>query len=257
MLRASVVVFPGSNCDRDIKVALEARHRLAGRHGLARRCRVPASDLIVLPGGFSYGDYLRCGAMAAHSPIMRDVIAKARRGTPRARHLQRLPGAVRGGPAARRADAQRLAEVRLPRRRAARSTTTRRSSPRLPQGPGHPDADRARARATTSPTRRRSTASRARAASYSATRRTATSTQRPIPTAPSATSPASATRRGRVLGLMPHPERAVRARARRRRRPAHDRERAVERARGRLGSRILIGTKKACRTCWPGTLSVS
>ena len=43
---------------------------------------VPASDLIVLPGGFSYGDYLRCGAMAAHSPIMRDVVAKAKAGTP-------------------------------------------------------------------------------------------------------------------------------------------------------------------------------
>ena len=61
----------------------EARHRLARSsmvwHGDAA---VPASDLIVLPGGFSYGDYLRCGAMAAHSPIMRDVIAKAKAGTP-------------------------------------------------------------------------------------------------------------------------------------------------------------------------------
>jgi len=43
---------------------------------------VPASDFLILPGGFSYGDYLRCGAMAAHSPIMRDVIAKAKTGTP-------------------------------------------------------------------------------------------------------------------------------------------------------------------------------
>jgi phosphoribosylformylglycinamidine synthase len=43
---------------------------------------VPASDLIVLPGGFSFGDYLRCGAMAAHSPIMRDVVAKAKAGVP-------------------------------------------------------------------------------------------------------------------------------------------------------------------------------
>ena len=43
---------------------------------------VPPSDLIVLPGGFSYGDYLRCGAMAAHSPIMKDVIAKAKAGVP-------------------------------------------------------------------------------------------------------------------------------------------------------------------------------
>ena len=78
----SVIVFPGSNCDRDVKVALE---RVTGRkpamiwHGDAS---VPASDLIVLPGGFSYGDYLRCGAMAAHSPVMRDVIAKANAGTP-------------------------------------------------------------------------------------------------------------------------------------------------------------------------------
>jgi len=82
MIRASVIVFPGSNCDRDIKVAIE---RISGFpvkmvwHGDAS---VPASDFIVLPGGFSYGDYLRCGAMAAHSPIMRDVIAKAKAGTP-------------------------------------------------------------------------------------------------------------------------------------------------------------------------------
>jgi phosphoribosylformylglycinamidine synthase I len=82
-MKAAVVVFPGSNCDRDIKVALEA---VAGQpvsmvwHADAA---VPgACDLIVLPGGFAYGDYLRCGAMAAHSPIMRDVVARARTGTP-------------------------------------------------------------------------------------------------------------------------------------------------------------------------------
>jgi phosphoribosylformylglycinamidine synthase subunit PurQ / glutaminase len=81
-MRASVIVFPGSNCDRDIKVALE---RTVGAkvtmvwHG---ETAVPASDIIVVPGGFSYGDYLRCGAMAAHSAIMRDVVAKAHAGTP-------------------------------------------------------------------------------------------------------------------------------------------------------------------------------
>jgi phosphoribosylformylglycinamidine synthase len=82
-MKAAVVVFPGSNCDRDIKVALEA---VAGKpvsmvwHADAA---VPtACDLIVLPGGFAYGDYLRCGAMAAHSPIMRDVVARAKAGTP-------------------------------------------------------------------------------------------------------------------------------------------------------------------------------
>ena len=82
MLRASVIVFPGSNCDRDVKTALEAITGFPVKmiwHGDAS---VPASDLIVLPGGFSYGDYLRCGAMAAHSPIMRDVVEKAKKGTP-------------------------------------------------------------------------------------------------------------------------------------------------------------------------------
>jgi len=81
-MNASVIVFPGSNCDRDVKVALQ---KVTGApvslvwHGDAA---VPASDLIVLPGGFAYGDYLRTGAMAAHSPIMRDVVAKAKAGTP-------------------------------------------------------------------------------------------------------------------------------------------------------------------------------
>ena len=81
-MNASVIVFPGSNCDRDVKVALE---KVTGApvslvwHGEAA---VPASDLIVLPGGFAYGDYLRTGAMAAHAPIMRDVVAKAKAGTP-------------------------------------------------------------------------------------------------------------------------------------------------------------------------------
>jgi len=80
-MKAHVIVFPGSNCDRDVAVSLE---RAMGEppemlwHG---ETEIPATDLIVLPGGFSYGDYLRCGAMAAHSPIMRDVVAKARAGT--------------------------------------------------------------------------------------------------------------------------------------------------------------------------------
>lgn len=81
-MRASVVVFPGSNCDRDVKVALE---RVAGAKVTMvwhQETSVPASDVIVVPGGFSYGDYLRCGAMAAHSAIMRDVKAKAAGGTP-------------------------------------------------------------------------------------------------------------------------------------------------------------------------------
>jgi phosphoribosylformylglycinamidine synthase I len=82
MLRASVIVFPGSNCDRDVKTALEAITGFPVKMVWHGDATVPASDLIVLPGGFSYGDYLRCGAMAAQSPIMRDVVAKAKAGTP-------------------------------------------------------------------------------------------------------------------------------------------------------------------------------
>jgi phosphoribosylformylglycinamidine synthase I len=81
-MKASVIVFPGSNCDRDVAVSLEAamgKKPAMIWHGEAD---VPESDLIVLPGGFSYGDYLRSGAMAAHSPIMRDVVEKAKKGTP-------------------------------------------------------------------------------------------------------------------------------------------------------------------------------
>jgi len=82
MLRASVIVFPGSNCDRDVKTALERVTGFPAKMVWHGDATVPASDLIVVPGGFSYGDYLRCGAMAAHSPIMRDVIDKAKKGTP-------------------------------------------------------------------------------------------------------------------------------------------------------------------------------
>ena len=82
MLRASVIVFPGSNCDRDVKTAIERVTGFSPKMVWHGDASVPSSDMIVLPGGFSYGDYLRCGAMAAHSPIMKDVIAKAKAGTP-------------------------------------------------------------------------------------------------------------------------------------------------------------------------------
>ncbi len=81
-MKAAVIVFPGSNCDRDVADALEAA---SGRPPLLvwhRDTELPAVDLVVVPGGFSYGDYLRCGAMAAHSPIMRAVKARADAGTP-------------------------------------------------------------------------------------------------------------------------------------------------------------------------------
>ena len=81
--RSAVVTFPGSNCDRDMADALE---KVSGAtplrvwHGDAE---LPERlDFIALPGGFSYGDYLRCGAIASRSPIMRAVIDAARKGVP-------------------------------------------------------------------------------------------------------------------------------------------------------------------------------
>ncbi len=81
-MKASVIVFPGSNCDRDAAVALEAAMGKAPMMVWHGDSELPQSDLIVLPGGFSYGDYLRSGAMAAHSPVMREVVARAKAGTP-------------------------------------------------------------------------------------------------------------------------------------------------------------------------------
>ena len=80
-MKAAVVVFPGSNCDRDCKVAIErstGAHVDMVWHG---DTELPSAlDLIVLPGGFSYGDYLRCGAMASLSPVMTEVKAAIERG---------------------------------------------------------------------------------------------------------------------------------------------------------------------------------
>ncbi|CAA7612591.1 Phosphoribosylformylglycinamidine synthase 1 [Magnetospirillum sp. LM-5] len=76
-MKAAVIVFPGSNCDRDVAVALEASMRAKPLMVWHRDTELPKVDLVVVPGGFSYGDYLRCGAMAAHSPIMREVKARA------------------------------------------------------------------------------------------------------------------------------------------------------------------------------------
>ena len=80
-MRSSIIVFPGSNCDRDMSVALE---KFGFKNSMVwhNDRELPKSDLIVLPGGFSFGDYLRCGSIAANSPIMREVIKKSKEGFP-------------------------------------------------------------------------------------------------------------------------------------------------------------------------------
>jgi phosphoribosylformylglycinamidine synthase len=80
-MKAAVIVFPGSNCDRDCKVAIERSTGASVDMVWHGDTALPDGvDLVVLPGGFSYGDYLRCGAMAALSPIMTEVKAAAERG---------------------------------------------------------------------------------------------------------------------------------------------------------------------------------
>ena len=81
-MKAAVIVFPGSNCDRDVMVALEASAGRAPAMVWHDETTLPACDLIVLPGGFAHGDYLRAGAMAARSPVMAEVARRARAGAP-------------------------------------------------------------------------------------------------------------------------------------------------------------------------------
>ena len=78
-MKSSVIVFPGSNCDRDIAVALE-KLQFKNQMVWHKETRLPKSDLIVLPGGFSYGDYLRSGAIAGKSLIIDEVIKSANSG---------------------------------------------------------------------------------------------------------------------------------------------------------------------------------
>ena len=81
--RSAVITFPGSNCDRDLAVALEKVSGAPATRVWHGDAELPERlDFIALPGGFSYGDYLRFGSMAARSPIMRAVVEQANRGVP-------------------------------------------------------------------------------------------------------------------------------------------------------------------------------
>ena len=78
-MNSSVIVFPGSNCDRDIATAL-TKLQFKNKMVWHKESELPKSDLIVIPGGFSYGDYLRSGAIAAKSNILKEVIKAANSG---------------------------------------------------------------------------------------------------------------------------------------------------------------------------------
>ena len=79
-MRAGVIVFPGSNCDRDVIIALKTISNSKPKILWHKETEIPNLDLVVIPGGFSYGDYLRCGAIAAKSPIINSLKDHASRG---------------------------------------------------------------------------------------------------------------------------------------------------------------------------------
>ena len=78
-MKSSVIIFPGSNCDRDMDVALK-KFGFENQMIWHNDAKIPKCDLIVLPGGFSYGDYLRCGSIAGKSKIIKSVIEFAKKG---------------------------------------------------------------------------------------------------------------------------------------------------------------------------------
>ena len=82
-MKTAVIRFPASNCDRDAAVALEKVTRQDVQMIWHRETSLPENiDFVVIPGGFSYGDYLRCGAIASRSPIVKDIVRRAERGLP-------------------------------------------------------------------------------------------------------------------------------------------------------------------------------
>lgn len=81
-MKSAVIVFPGSNCDRDAAVALEQATGTAPLMVWHRDTDLPDVDLILLPGGFSHGDYLRGGAIAARAPIMQEIVRRGHKGVP-------------------------------------------------------------------------------------------------------------------------------------------------------------------------------
>jgi len=81
-MKITIIVFPGSNCDRDIATAVKKCLNINPKMLWHKESVLPKTDLIILPGGFSHGDYLRAGSIASRAIIMKEVIQKAKNGTP-------------------------------------------------------------------------------------------------------------------------------------------------------------------------------
>ena len=211
-MKFGVLVFPGSNCDHDTYHVLA---ELAGQPTVMLWHDSPSlenCDAILVPGGFAYGDYLRTGAIARFSPVMQSVARFAAARWPGPRYLQRLPDPVRGRHAARRAAAQRRAEVHLqagaPAHRDLRFHVYQRSSRRARSSRCRSDTWKA----TTSVIPRPWTCLSARIASPSATPPPRVEITPEANPNGSLSNIAGILNQGRnVLGMMPHPDRSSEA----------------------------------------------
>ena len=133
-MKFGIVQFPGSNCDQDAYHALADVLGQPTRYIWHKDTALGDVDCVVVPGGFSYGDYLRTGAIARFSPAMKAVIDAREIGRAGHRHLQRIPDSVRSAPVARRADSQSRIEIHLRPRPCARRDDQLAVHERLPKG---------------------------------------------------------------------------------------------------------------------------
>ena len=201
-MKFAVIVFPGSNCDEDAYHAAQDVLGEQAEYIWHKDTDLKGADVVILPGGFAHGDYLRTGAMARFSPVMREVRGVRRARRPGPRHLQRLSDPARSRAAARGDAAEPRAEVPLRARASPRGADRHAVHVGVPEGPGAADADRARRRQLL----RR--AGRARADREQSpgdlplheSRLVTVDRRRPIPTDRRRPSPACATRRGTWSG---------------------------------------------------------
>ena len=140
-MKFAVIQFPGSNCDQDCLRAINGLDGLRAEYVWHKATSLAGFDAVVLPGGFAYGDYLRCGAIARFSPIMNEVCTRGERRPARAWHLQRISSVMRSGIVAGRARAQPRVTVCLRHGAAANRSARLRFYPRLSTGNDSANAD--------------------------------------------------------------------------------------------------------------------